>query len=267
MPRNRQPQGPTRISAEFRAGLCFAFSPALQGFTDSAVSGAFKLQSVPPIEMYPDGYGFKYVSGGGGTNFLPATNSFNAVNAFTLLCLCYPQTPPAYSGVICTADNTNKTFLGIDNTGKWFIQQTADNGYLDGSLSYLNDQLNCIAGSTIELAVTDARITALNGELDVRNASSQAGAVGVINNSGLIGQDVFGTGRTFIGGILLAAVWNYRMSPQLIQRLSGNPWTIFEPIKRYFPFGAAVVNPTLTAAEAFNITTSSAQARVTFTRP
>jgi Concanavalin A-like lectin/glucanases superfamily len=45
------------------------------------------------------------------------------------------------------------------------------------------------------------------------------------------------------------------------------PWTLFAPRRIYIPAGAAIVNPTLTAAQAFNITTSSAQARVTFTRP
>jgi hypothetical protein len=47
-----------------------------------------------------------------------------------------------------------------------------------------------------------------------------------------------------------------------------NPFSIFAPIRVQRPVvGTVIVNPTLTAAQAFNVTTSSAQARVTFTRP
>jgi hypothetical protein len=55
---------------------------------------------------------------------------------------------------------------------------------------------------------------------------------------------------------------------QLYLEQRSNPWVMFAKKPVWVPMaGGAIVNPTLTAAQAFNVTTSSAQARVTFTRP
>lgn len=72
----------------------------------------------------------------------------------------------------------------------------------------------------------------------------------------------------FNGHIFAIFAWSRALSDQEILNLSLNPWQLFKSLRINRPIGgAAIIKPTLTAASVFNLAATSAQARVTFTRP
>jgi hypothetical protein len=81
------------------------------------------------------------------------------------------------------------------------------------------------------------------------------------------GESTDDSSSYFTGSMSLYMDWARVLTDVEAICLSANPWQLFTTRRKLLPAGAAITSPTLTAAQAFNITSSSAQARVTFTRP
>lgn len=269
----RQPQGAVQINETAQQAALLLHPPSLRELANNRTG----TRSSVTISSIYDGVAAKFPNTAGQGWVFPS--GVIKGRAHSLLVVGDPQLQNTQRNCVINQRNSSGSFVGlafnaVPGTGGAITISQGSVSYQSSVLDTANDSAYISGAIT---GKTSAYLFSRNGTGYVAAVDGKAFAVSVqaMSNYDCVSGDELkigdlgafsGTGYGYSGSILLAAIWNRSMSQAEANSITENPWQLFKPARPIiYSISSASAAPTLSLATAVNITSSSAQPRVTVT--
>ena len=275
-----QPQSPISVDRgnSLTDRLTLAWTPNVSVGTDAAFNNAIPTYSIGgTFDTSIKGRNYTAVAGSsGGLTFSGRLKQVISAGStsYTILSLSQPFTSSQRGSFLTNGTDgsppwAQQAFLANAANGTNFSGKIELNEY-DNVQNFLLNSTNIVVDGNWHVFVA-MRTSATTGLMFVDGVETPSTSSGSTTANVLAGDTRIsgaqGSTRTLIYPQALLLVWDRILSREEVARISANVWQIFS-IRRSTPVSSvAIIKPTLTAAFANSITTSTAMPQVTFTRP